>query len=91
MFAGQLMVGSGLTVTVAVIGVPAQPLAVGVIVNVVVTGSVVVFVNDPDMLPEPLAAIPVVVAVFVRVQAYVVPATGLDNTIVVIAVPEHIV
>ena len=35
--AGSLTVGVGLTTTVAVIGAPGQPLAVGVIVKVTVT------------------------------------------------------
>lgn len=56
------------TITVAVIGVPGQPLADGVIVKVTVTGDVVVLVNVPLMLPVPLAAIPVAVAVLFRVQ-----------------------
>ena len=59
----------GLTVTVAVIGVPAQPLAVGVIVKVTVTGTLVVLVNVPLILPDPLAAIPVTVPVLSRVHA----------------------
>ena len=79
------------TITVAVIGGPAQPLAVGVIVKVTVTGAVVVLVNVPLILPVPLAAIPVTVAVLFLVHAYVVPVTLLVNTIVVIAVPEQMV
>ena len=51
--------GTGFTTTVVVIGVPVHPLAVGVMVNVTVTGAVVVFVKAPVMLPVPLAAIPV--------------------------------
>lgn len=35
-FAGHTIVGVGLTITVAVIGAPGQPLAVGVIVKVTV-------------------------------------------------------
>ena len=60
--------GAGFTKTVAVIAVPIQPLAVGVIVNVTVTGAAVVFVNDPLILPEPLPAIPVTVPVLYLVQ-----------------------
>ena len=56
-------VGVGLTVTVAVIGVPAHPLALGVIVKVTVMGALVVLVSDPLMSPVPDAAIPVTVAV----------------------------
>ena len=60
--------GVGFTSTVAVTGVPVQPLAVGVIVNVTVTGEVVVFVNAPLILPAPLAAIPVTATVLSLVQ-----------------------
>ena len=60
--------GVGFTNTVAVIGVPAQPLAVGVMVNVTVIGALVVLVNEPLMLPEPLAAIPVTATVLSLVQ-----------------------
>ena len=52
-------VSFGFTSTVAVLGVPAQPLIVGVMVNVTVTGAVLVFVKAPLMLPDPEAAIPV--------------------------------
>src|SRR5258705_4309432 len=81
--------GSGLTVTVAVIGVPGQPFAVGVIVKVTVTGAAVVFVNVPLILPEPLAAIPVTVTVLSLTQLKVVPATAPVNTIVVIVATEQ--
>ena len=80
-----------MTITVAVVAVPVQPLALGVIVKVTVTGARVVLVNVPDIFPAPDAAIPVTVAVLLRVQEYVVPLTGPDNTIVVIAPPEQIV
>ena len=60
--------GPAFTNTVAVIGAPTHPLAVGVIVNVTVTGDAVVLVNAPVMLPDPLAAIPVIVAVLFLVQ-----------------------
>ena len=60
--------GVGLTSTVAVIGVPVQPLAVGVIVNVTVTGAFVVLVNEPAILPAPVAAMPVTVAVLSLTQ-----------------------
>ena len=58
----------GFTVTVEVTAVPVQPLAVGVMVNVTVTGEAVVFVKTPVMLPDPLAAIPVAEAVLSLVQ-----------------------
>ena len=47
---------------------PAQLLAVGEMVNVTVTGAVVVFVKIPLMLPAPLAAMPVTDAVLVLDQ-----------------------
>ena len=56
------------TSTVAVIGAPVQPLAVGVIVNVTVIGDAMVFVRIPAMLPDPVAAIPVTEAVLSLVQ-----------------------
>lgn len=85
------IVGVGFTNTVAVIGVPVQPLALGVIVNVTVTGAFVVLVSVPLILPEPLPAIPVTVAVLFLVQLYVVPATALLSAIGVIGVPEQTV
>ena len=60
--------GPAFTSTVAVIGAPAHPLAVGVIVNVTVSGVAVVFVNTPVISPDPLAAIPVTEAVLSLVQ-----------------------
>ena len=60
--------GLGFTSTVAVMGVPAQLVAVGVMVNVTVTGAVVVFVKAPLMFPDPLAAMPVTDAVLVLDQ-----------------------
>ena len=50
------------------IGTPGQPLAVGVMVKVTVTGAKVVLVSVPLILPEPLAAIPVTVALLSLVQ-----------------------
>ena len=61
--------GVGFTSTVAVIAAPVHPLAVGVIVNVTVTGAVVVLVSVPLILPVPLAAMPVTVAVLFLVHA----------------------
>ena len=51
--------GVGFTSTVAVTGVPGQPLAVGVIVKVTVIGALVVLVSVPLILPVPLLAMPV--------------------------------
>ena len=81
----------GFTNTVAVIGSPGHPLAVGVIVNVTVIGAFVVLVKVPEIFPLPLPAIPVTPAVLSLVQLYVAPATFPDMAIVVIALPEQIV
>ena len=60
--------------------------------KVTVTGPTVVLVSVPLILPEPLAAIPVTATLLSLVQLYTVPGIALpDNTIVVIAVPEHII
>jgi hypothetical protein len=83
--------GVGFTITVAVIGAPGQPLAVGVIVNVTVTGALVVLVSVPLILPLLLPAIPVTVPVLSLVQLKVVPLTFPLNTIVVMALPEQMV
>ena len=60
--------GLGVTNTVAVIGVPVQPLAVGVMVKVTVTAAVVVLVSAPMILPVPLAAMPVTAILLSLVQ-----------------------
>jgi len=83
--------GVGFTSTVAVTGAPAQPLAVGMIVKVTVCGILVVLVNAPLILPLPLAAIPVTLAVLFLVQLKVVPETAPDNTIVVMVPAEQMV
>ena len=83
--------GVGFTSTVAVIAGPGHPLAVGIMVNVTVTGALVVLVNAPLMLPLPLAAIPVTATVLFLVQLKVVPLTFPFNTIVVIVLPEQMV
>ena len=61
------------------------------IVKVTVIGANVVLVSVPDILPVPLAAIPVTVATLSRVQVYSVPATLPVSKIVVIADPEQVV
>ena len=61
--------GIGFTTTVAVVVGPAQPLAVGVMVKVTVTGALVVLVRLPEIGdPAPLAGIPVTVATLSLVQ-----------------------
>jgi hypothetical protein len=83
--------GVGFTTTVVVIGMPEQPFAVGVIVNVTVTGALEVFINAPLKLPDPLAAIPVTEAVLFLVQLKVVPLMLLVNVTGVIVAPEQMV
>ena len=58
---------AGFTNTVAVLTGPAHPLT-GVIVNVTVTGDAVVLVNEPLILPEPPADIPVTETALFLVQ-----------------------
>ena len=87
----SVQVGLELTNTVAVIGVPGQPLAVGVIVKVTVIAALVVFVKLPLIVPVPLAAMPVTVATLSRVQLNTVPATLPLGMIGVIAEPEQMV
>ena len=60
--------GLGVTITVAVTGVPVQPLALGVMVKVTVTGAVVVFVSAPLILLVPLAVMPVTATLLSLVQ-----------------------
>ena len=83
--------GVGFTTTVAVVVGPEQPLAVGVMVKVTVTAALVVLVSVPDILPAPLAAIPVTATVLSLTQLNTVPATAPDKTIVCIAVAEQMV
>ena len=49
--------GVGLTNTVAVIAVPGQPSADGVMVKVTVIGAMVLFVRVPVIFPVPLVVI----------------------------------
>ena len=61
--------GVGFTSTVAVVVGPAQPLAVGVMVKVTVTGLMVLLVSVPLIgVPDPLAAIPVTAMLLSLVQ-----------------------
>ena len=83
--------GVGFTSTVAVIGAPGQPFAVGVIVNVTVIGATVVLVKAPLISPEPLAAMPVTVTLLFLVQLKVIPVEEEESTIVVIVVAEQMV
>ena len=78
-----------MTITVAVLGSPEQPLAHGVIVKVTVTGAPVLLVNVPEILPLPAFAIPVIAGISL-VQLYVVPETVPLMMIGVIGLPEHI-
>jgi hypothetical protein len=60
--------GMGFTNTVVVMGVPEQVAALGVTVNVTVTGAEVVLVKVPVILPVPLDAMPVTATVLFLVQ-----------------------
>ena len=60
-------------------------------VNVTSTGPLVVLVSVPLILPVPLAAMPVAVAVLSLTQLNTVPGTVPVITIVVMAVAEQIV
>lgn len=51
--------GRGFTITDAITGKPVQVPVVGIMVNVTVTGAAVVLVSVPEILPDPLAAMPV--------------------------------
>ena len=82
--------GMGFTTTVAVMGVPGQLFADGVIVKVTVIGAAVKFVSEPLILPLPLAAIPVTPRLS-RVQLNIVPPTLPLFTMVVMADPLQIV
>ena len=67
-FAGTLAIGVGFTVILKVVAVPAQPLAVGVIVMVAVTGiSVLLVAVNALISPIPFAAKPIEVLLFVQV------------------------
>ena len=73
-------VAVGLTVIAKVVGVPVHPFAVGVTVIVAVIGAVVAFVAvNEGTLPEPLAARPIAVLLFVQVN--VVPLIGPDKVV----------
>ena len=78
----------GLTVTVNVAGIPPHPFAVGVIVIVDVIGAVVAFVTvNEGIFPEPLAARPIAVLLFVHVN--VVPLTGPDKFVIDVVAPAQ--
>jgi hypothetical protein len=65
---------------------PLHPLAVGVIVIVAVIGDVVALVAvNAGMSPEPLAASPMAVLLFVHVN--VVPLTGPDTFVIDVTAP----
>lgn len=70
---------------------PGQPFAVGVIVKVTVIGAFVVFVNEPKILPGPLAGRPNTEIALSLVQVNDVPLTLLLRTIVVMDDPEQII
>ena len=84
----ELTVAIGLTVIVNVEGVPVHPFAAGVTVMVEVIGEVVAFVAvNEGTLPEPLAARPIAVLLFVQVN--VVPLTGPDKVVAGVSTPTQ--
>ena len=81
-----MTVAVGLTITVNVEGVPVHPFAVGVTVIVAVIGEVVAFVAvNEGTLPEPLAARPIAVLLFVQMN--VVPLTVPDKVVIGASTP----
>lgn len=90
-FEGQVTEEDVFTVTVAVIAVPVQLFATGVMVNVTVIDAPVLFTSVPLISPEPVAGIPVTPTVLSLVQLYTVPGTAPLITIEVIGVPEQTV
>ena len=85
------LLGSASAVQFGTVPADTNVVAEGVTVKFTVTGALVVFVRLPVILPEPEAAIPVTVAVLSRTQSNVVPDTGPDGVIWLIALPEQIV
>ena len=85
-----LTVDVGLTVMVKVVGVPVHPFAVGVTVIVAVIGDVAAFLAVSEgTLPEPFAARPIAVLLFVQVN--VVPVTGPDKFVIGATAPAQYV
>jgi hypothetical protein len=86
--AAVVTVGAGFTVTVNVAGVPVHPFTDGVTVMVAVMGKVVALltVNDGTS-PDPLAARPMAVLLFVQVN--VVPLTGPDKFVIGAIIPAQ--
>jgi hypothetical protein len=84
------MVALGFIVVVALIGVPWQPFAVGVIVKVTVTAALVRLAKVPLIFPEPLAGIPVTISVLFLVHVKVVFGTGPPKLMVLMASSVHL-
>jgi len=75
-------------VIVKLIGAPVQPPILGVTVMVPLIGAAVALVAmKPAILPEPLAAKPIAVLVFV--QLYTVPATVPLKLTAAVSAPVH--
>ena len=84
-------VGVGLTVIVKVAVPPVQPLAVGVTVNVAVTGAFVLLIAIKDILPEPLPlTLAPINGPLMRVQLKVVPDT-VPVKVTIVWAPLHTV
>lgn len=83
--------GIGLTTTVTLKFGPVQPLAVGVIAKVINCGVFVLLIGMPLIVPDPPAAMPVILPVLSLLQLNTVPVTFPLGTIGVIAEPEQVV
>ena len=83
-----LTVAVGLTVIVNVDGVPVHPFAAGVIPMVAVIGELNAFVVVKEGIsPEPFAARPILVLLFVHVN--IVPLTGPDKLVSAATAPSQ--
>ena len=86
--AGCTTSGIGLTAIVNILGVPVQPLKVGVTVIVaVVTAAPLVVATNEGISPVPLAANPI--AVLLLLQLYTVPATAPLKLMAVVLLLLH--
>ena len=86
--AAVVTVGAGFTVTMNVAGVPVHPFADGVTVSVAVIGEVVALLAaNEGISPEPLAARPMSVLLFIHVR--VVPLTAPDKFVIGAVTPAQ--
>lgn len=80
----------GLTIIVKIIGVPVQPLADGVTVNVAITGAEPVLIAVNEVIsPVPVAESPIPGVLLVQLN--IVPPTAPVKLIAVVTAPLHTV